>query len=63
MSRSIRKPYFREENKKPKKKAANKAVRIASEEVLGGAHYRKLYDSYNIDDFGWLTKNPKLMRK
>ncbi|MBS0654852.1 MAG: hypothetical protein JSR46_03670 [Verrucomicrobia bacterium] len=63
MSRSRRKPYFREENKKPKKKAANKAVRNFSEDILDGAHYRKLYDSYNIDDFGWLTKDPRLGRK
>lgn len=63
MSRSHRKPYFREENKKPKKKAANKAVRNISGEISDGSHYRKVYDSYNIDDFGWLTKNPKLGRK
>ncbi|MCP5491678.1 MAG: hypothetical protein H7A40_01375 [Chlamydiales bacterium] len=63
MSRSHRKPYFREENKKPKKKAANKSVRQASEDVPNGAHYRKLYDSYKIDDFGLLTENPKLKRK
>lgn len=63
MSRSHRKPYFREENKKPKKKLANKVVRNISEDVPEEAHYRKLYDSYNIDDFGWLTKNPKLERK
>lgn len=63
MSRSRRKPYFREENNKPKKKAANKVVRNASEDVPAGAHYRKLYNSYKIDDFGWITKNPKLERK
>lgn len=63
MSRSHRKPYYREENKKPKKKAASKVVRSISEDFPDGAHYRKLYDSYNIDDFGWLTHDSKLRRK
>lgn len=45
------------------KKAANKAVRNISWDISDGAHYRKVYDSYNIDDFGWLTNNPKLERK
>ena len=56
------KPYFHEENKKSRK-AANKSVRQASEDVPNGSHYRKLYDSYKIDDFGLLTENPKLKRK
>jgi hypothetical protein len=63
MSRSHRKSYYREENKKPKKKAANKVVRSISGDVSDGSHYRKLYNSYKIDDFGWLTHNPKLGRK
>ncbi|MCP5491680.1 MAG: hypothetical protein H7A40_01385 [Chlamydiales bacterium] len=39
------KPYFHEENKKSRK-AANKSVRQASEDVHDGIHYRKLHDSH-----------------
>jgi len=37
--------------------------RTARTRLKAMIEYRKLYDSYKIDDFGWLTQNPKLGRK
>ena len=54
MSRSIRKtPIVKDGGRSSKrgKKQANKAVRKYKDEISNGAAYKKIYCSYNINDY------------
>lgn len=66
MSRSYRKPYYTDQQHSPytkllKRKAA-RAVRHAGE-VADGKQYRKHFDSWNIRDWAFYSKDPKARRK
>jgi hypothetical protein len=57
MSRSYRKPYVREEKKKWAKRQANKRVRRCKN-LQDGCRYKKIYNSWNICDYGWYWDKP-----
>lgn len=65
MSRSYRKPYATQTGSGRRffKKYYNKSLR-QEEEIPDGNTYKKMRDSYSINDFGWYEENnPKLRRK
>jgi hypothetical protein len=67
MSRSYRRPFatdsYGSRGKPRAKRAANKAVR-RSGSVGGGADYRRLFDSYNIQDYSFFRPDEvKFTRK
>jgi hypothetical protein len=67
MSRSLKAPFITEQNKgKPQrglaKRAASRAVRRA-EEVASGAAHKRHFNSWNIRDWSFPSKDPKARRK
>jgi hypothetical protein len=62
MSRSYRKPYVANQGT-VWKKIYNQSLR-QEEDIPNGNAYRKMRNSYNIDDYGWyLGDDPKWKRK
>lgn len=59
MSRSYKKiPYCGDKKGKRKKQIANSKVRTLlknTNNILLKNNYKKVYDSYNICDYGWIT--------
>lgn len=67
MSRSFKKPYVTEKNKRQAKRAANKRVRQAQYTAKlrknKDKQYKKLYCSWNITDWRIYFNEPKYRRK
>jgi len=60
MSRSYKRtPYCGDNKGKAKKRSANAKVRTKMKDLdfilANGNAYKKVYESYNICDFGWVT--------
>lgn len=57
MARSYRKPYVTDyyKGKRKVKRLASKAVRRFKGEVNNGSWFKRLFQSWDIDDFGWYT--------
>lgn len=65
MSRSTKKPYFKESNKKdnkPVKRSSNRVIRMLedADAPAKGKQYKKYFNSYNISDFS--IHSPKIKK-
>jgi len=68
MSRSTKKPYFTDQQKgsaQKSKRSANKSIRLLNKEEspAKGKQYRKYFQSWDIRDWTFFSKDKKATRK
>ena len=64
MSRSAKKPIYKDRAPKEIKRKAQRRVRKTDEEISSGSNYKKLFNSWDLCDFKfYVPKDKKAYRK